>query len=113
MKLVRTEDAIGHVLCHDMTQILPGDGKGSPRFKGPRFKKGHVVTAEDVPVLLSMGKRSVYVWEMQPGMLHENDAALRLYGIAVALEAGAINFNALAGFGGDDLPRGGGRNAPG
>ena len=55
MKLVRTEDAIGHVLCHDMTQILPGDGKGSPRFKGPRFKKGHVVTAEDVPVLLSMG----------------------------------------------------------
>ena len=31
MKLVRTEDAIGHVLCHDMTQILPGDGKGSPR----------------------------------------------------------------------------------
>ena len=37
MKLVRTEDAIGHVLCHDMTQILPGDGKGSPRFKGPRF----------------------------------------------------------------------------
>ena len=40
MKLVRTEDAIGHVLCHDMTQILPGDGKGSPRFKGPRFKKG-------------------------------------------------------------------------
>ena len=78
MKLVRTEDAIGHVLCHDMTQILPGDGKGSPRFKGPRFKKGHVVTAEDVPVLLSMGKEHLYVWEAGPGMLHEDDAARRL-----------------------------------
>ena len=77
MKLVRTEDAIGHVLCHDMTQILPGDGKGSPRFKGPRFKKGHVVTAEDVPVLLSMGKEHLYVWEAGPGMLHEDDAAQR------------------------------------
>ena len=24
MKLIRTEDAVGHVLCHDMTQIIPG-----------------------------------------------------------------------------------------
>lgn len=40
------------------------------------------MTPEDVDVLLSMGKRSVYVWEMQPGMLHENDAALRLCALA-------------------------------
>lgn len=78
MRLVKTEDAIGHVLCHDMTQILPGDGRGSPRYKGPRFKKGHVVTAEDVPVLLSMGKEHLYVWETGSGMLHEDDAARRL-----------------------------------
>ncbi|MCR5392190.1 MAG: molybdopterin-binding protein [Olsenella sp.] len=88
MKLVRTEDAIGHVLCHDMTQILPGDGKGSPRFKGPRFKKGHVVTAEDVPVLLSMGKEHLYVWEAGPGMLHEDDAARRL--AALCLGTGCV-----------------------
>ena len=50
MKLVKTEEAVGHVLCHDMTQIIRG------QFKGPRFRKGHVVTAEDIPVLLSMGK---------------------------------------------------------
>ncbi len=78
MRLVRTEDAVGHVLCHDMTQILTGDGPGAPRFKGPRFRKGHVVTAEDVPVLLSMGKRSLYVWELESGMVHEDDAARRM-----------------------------------
>ena len=41
MKRIRTEDAVGHVLCHDMTQIIPGVSKG------PRFRKGHVVTEED------------------------------------------------------------------
>ena len=43
-----------------------------------RACKGHIVTAEDIPVLLSMGKEQLYVWELQPGFLHENDAAERL-----------------------------------
>ena len=77
MKRIRTEDAVGHVLCHDMTQIIPG------QFKGPRFRKGHVVRPEDIPVLLSMGKEQLYVWEMTPGMLHENDAAERLCALAI------------------------------
>ena len=77
MKSIRTEDAVGHVLCHDMTQILPG------QFKGPRFRKGHVVRPEDIPVLLSMGKEQLYIWEMTPGMLHENDAAERLCALAI------------------------------
>ena len=72
MKLIKTEEAVGHILCQDMTQIIPG------KSKGPRFKKGHVVTEKDVPVLLSMGKVNLYVWEMEPGMVHENDAAHRL-----------------------------------
>ena len=72
MKRIRNEDAVGHVLCHDMTQIIPGVSKG------PRFRKGHVVTEEDIPVLLSMGKENLFVWEMEPGMVHENDAAERL-----------------------------------
>ena len=25
MKLMKTVDAVGHVLCHDMTQIIPGE----------------------------------------------------------------------------------------
>ena len=72
MKLIRTVDAVGHVLCHDMTQIIKDE------YKDARFRKGHVVTAEDIPVLLSMGKENLYVWEMTPGMVHENDAAERL-----------------------------------
>ena len=72
MKLIRTQDAVGHVLCHDMTQIIPG------KYKDARFRKGHVVREEDIPVLLSMGKENLYVWEMVPGMLHENEAAERL-----------------------------------
>ena len=72
MKLIRTEDAVGHVLCHDMTQIIPGVSKG------PRFRKGHVVAPEDIPVLLDMGKTQLYVLELEEGMVHENDAARRL-----------------------------------
>ena len=72
MKEIATRDAVGHVLCHDLTQIVPGE------FKGARFRKGHVVTEEDIPVLLSMGKEHRYIFEMEPGMLHENDAAERL-----------------------------------
>ena len=72
MKQIPTEQAVGHVLCHDLTQIIPGE------YKGARFRKGHVVTEEDIPVLLSMGKENLYVWELEPGMLHENDAAALL-----------------------------------
>lgn len=72
MKCIKTEDAVGHVLCHDMTQIIPGVSKG------PRFRKGHIVTEEDIPVLLSMGKENLFVWEVEPGFVHENDAAERL-----------------------------------
>ena len=72
MKLIKTVDAVGQVLCHDMTQIIPGE------FKGARFKKGHIVTAEDVPVLLSMGKENIYIFELDENKLHENDAAERM-----------------------------------
>ncbi len=75
MKLVRTQDAVGQVLCHDMTQIIPD---GDARYKGARFRKGHVVTKDDIDVLLSMGKVNLYVWEMSEGMVHEDDAARRL-----------------------------------
>lgn len=75
MKLIRTEDAVGHVLCHDMTQIIKDE------YKDARFRKGHVVTEADIPVLLSMGKEHLYVWEMNSNMVHENDAAERLYAL--------------------------------
>ncbi len=69
MKLMKTEDAVGQVLCHDITQIIKGVTKDAV------FRKGHVITEEDVPVLLSVGKDNVYIWEKEEGMVHENDAA--------------------------------------
>jgi molybdopterin biosynthesis enzyme len=69
MKLIRTEDAEGAVLCHDITQIIKGVTKDAV------FRKGHIVTKEDIPVLLSVGKDQLYVWEKKEGILHENEAA--------------------------------------
>lgn len=69
MKLIQTVEAEGAVLCHDITQIVRGVTKGAI------FRKGHVVAKEDIPVLLSIGKDRLYVWEREEGMLHENDAA--------------------------------------
>ncbi len=69
MKLVKTEEAIGQVLCHDITQIIKGVTKDAV------FRKGHIITKEDIPVLLSVGKDTIYIWENDESMLHENDAA--------------------------------------
>ncbi|EGW38194.1 molybdopterin-binding protein [Desulfosporosinus sp. OT] len=72
MEKIKVKDSVGAVLIHDMTQIIPGV------IKGPRFRKGHIVREEDIPVLLSMGKEHVYVWDPTPGQIHENEAAERL-----------------------------------
>lgn len=69
MKLMKTEEAVGQVLCHDITQIIKGVTKDAV------FRKGHIIREEDVPVLLSVGKDHVYIWENNENMLHENDAA--------------------------------------
>lgn len=77
MKQIKTEEAVGHVLCHDITRIIPGVSKG------PVLKKGHIVTDEDIPVLLSVGKENLYVWEKEEGMLHEDEAAAILMDICM------------------------------
>ena len=69
MKLIKTENAVGCVLCHDITQIIKGVTKDA------RFRKGHVITKEDIPVLLSIGKGNIYIYENDENMMHENDAA--------------------------------------
>lgn len=69
MKLIKTVDAVGQVLCHDITQIIKGVTKDAA------FRKGHVIREEDIPVLLSMGKDNLYVWERDENMLHEDEAA--------------------------------------
>ena len=75
MKEIRTEDAVGHILCHDITQII------KDKKKGVLFKKGHIVREEDIPALLSVGKEHLFVWEKKEGILHENEGAGILYKI--------------------------------
>lgn len=71
-KEIPVEQAIGMTLAHDLTRIVPGE------FKGRAFAKGHVIRKEDIPVLLDIGKRFIYVLEIGPDELHENDAALMM-----------------------------------
>lgn len=71
MKKVKVQDAIGMTLCHDITAMVDG-------FKGAAFKRGHVVTQEDIPRLLDIGKQHVFIWEENAGEIHEEDAARRL-----------------------------------
>lgn len=77
MKMIRVQDAVGMILSHDVTQIVPGS------FKGRAFKKGHVIREEDIDKLLSIGKEHVYVWEPEEGQLHENDAAIRISDLVI------------------------------
>lgn len=60
------------VLCHDITRIVPGE------MKGPVFRRGHIVAAEDIDTLLDVGKATLYVYDPRDGFVHEDDAAQRI-----------------------------------
>lgn len=77
MRLIKTEEAAGHILCHDITQIIKGVTKDA------RFRKGHIVKEEDIPVLLSLGKDHLYVWENDETVYHENEAAQILCDVCI------------------------------
>lgn len=72
LKVIPVAQAVGMRLAHDITEIIPGG------HKGPRFKRGHLIAREDVPRLLDVGKAHIYIMELAPDELHEEDAALRL-----------------------------------
>lgn len=72
MKSVPVQQAVGMVLCHDITEIIPGERKGRA------FRKGHVVCQEDVPRLLNLGKEHLYIWEINEFNCHEDTAAIRI-----------------------------------
>lgn len=72
MKTIAVEHAVGTVLRHDITRIVPGGGKG------PAFRRGHVVREEDIPTLLDIGKANLYVFDPADGYVHEDLAAIRL-----------------------------------
>jgi len=80
MKKINVENAVGFPLCHDITAIRDG-------FKGVAFRRGHVITEDDIPKLLDLGKRCIFVWEESAGEIHEEDAALRLAAMAQVIGA--------------------------
>jgi hypothetical protein len=69
MKKVTIAEAVGMALCHDLTRIIPGG------MKGAQFVRGQVIRSEDLPLLRSMGKEHLYVWDEGAGLVHEDDAA--------------------------------------
>ena len=75
MKKINVENAVGLELCHDITAMRDG-------FKGAAFKRGHIIEEEDIPKLLDLGKRTVFVWEANAGEIHEEDCALRMAAMA-------------------------------
>lgn len=75
MRKVNIEHAVNMTLCHDITQMRDG-------FKGAAFRRGHVIRREDIPRLLDLGKRTVFVWEPEANEIHEEDAALRMAAMA-------------------------------
>lgn len=92
MRELPVHEAVGSVLCHDITQIIPGEEpcpdsgaasgrkpeSASGRKKGPLFRKGHVITEADIPALLRVGKEHIFAYELPEGGLHEDEAARRI-----------------------------------
>ena len=95
MKKIKTTEAVGHVLQHDITEIIPGE------FKGRAFKKGHIITEEDIPHLLRLGKDHIFVFELGEDKIHENEGAMILgklgqgenISLGSEIKEGKINFN--------------------
>ncbi|MBP1763977.1 MAG: molybdenum cofactor synthesis domain protein [Firmicutes bacterium] len=68
VRKMRAEDAEGMILGYDLADVAPEE------YKGPLFKKGHVICAEDIPYLKKIAKDRIYLVEMLPEQVHENDA---------------------------------------
>lgn len=84
MTKINVEDSVGTRLAHDITEIRPGE------FKGPSFRRGHRVREQDVCRLMRLGKRHLYVLNLNDDQVHEDDAVLEL---ATALAGPGITFD--------------------
>ncbi len=82
--VIPVDQAVGTILAHDITEIRPGN------FKGPAFKKGHIVKKEDIAHLKRVGKEHLYVLHLEPGEVHEDNAAVAL---ATALSGQGVIFD--------------------
>jgi len=83
-KTIPVDQAVGHILAHDITEIRPGISKGAA------FKKGQIIQQEDIGHLKRLGKERLYILEMGKDDIHEDEAALRL---AKVLAGPGVSFN--------------------
>lgn len=82
---IPVERAVGTRLAHDITEIRPGE------YKGPSFRKGHKVERQDLCHLMRLGKRHLYVLNLEENQVHEDDAVTEL---AAALSGPGVTFGA-------------------
>jgi molybdenum cofactor synthesis domain-containing protein len=68
-KAIPLDQAVGMVLAHDVTEIRKDE------FKGPAFRKGHVIRKEDICHLQRIGKDHLFVLSLGLDEMHEDDAA--------------------------------------
>ncbi len=73
MKKVSLTEAVGEVLGYDITEVNRNNN-----YKGVAFKRGHVIRAEDLEILKSLGKHHIYVWQGSEVEIHEDTAACLL-----------------------------------
>ncbi|GAB6280576.1 MAG: molybdopterin-binding protein [Thermovirga sp.] len=67
------EEAIGRPLAHDLTLI-----DTEKKTKGARFRRGHILVEDDLPVLRRMGRLNLSVLFLEDDEVHEDEAALLL-----------------------------------
>lgn len=68
-KIIPISEAVGSVLAHDLTEIRKDE------FKGAAFKKGHIISEDDIAHLRRLGKEHLYVLSIANDEMHEDDAA--------------------------------------
>lgn len=72
LKKIKVEDAVGRILAHDITEIIPG------KKKDVAFRRGKVIEKGDIERLLDLGKGHIYVFEKEIKGIHEEEAAIRI-----------------------------------
>lgn len=98
MKKVSVENAVGLVLAHDITEIIPG------KKKDVAFRRGRIIEKGDVEHLLDLGKSHIFVTDGREVEVHEDEAGRRIAMAAVddhmelsPVKEGRINITARVG----------------
>ena len=76
MKLMKTEDAVGQVLCHDITQIIKGVTKDAV------FRKGHIIREEDIPQMAAHAAKEANPLYPVPKLMNAKELEKFYYQVA-------------------------------